>query len=265
MQNIYILFLLASFSSYAQITTTNIAKEKTIKKVYYDSLSNFLNGDYHNYIGQNLFLLGKNKELRKYGYEGFVIDKNYKKYDYSDISNVYKCKEGYNSEYSKLAEKYFKVIAVFKNEEALGVYQGYLQLVETTSNDTLYYIYDGMREGYKFPFLVLGFFEKQKKILIGKEFVFCDEYLSSTHDIVTGNLITNKLGQKWKCYDLSVTKDYYKLSLLLTNELDEKVAVSLDNILGEHSKGRVYHWEVAESIKKNIGQKSWISKLQYCE
>lgn len=265
MQNIYILFLLISFSSYAQITTTDVAKEKIIKNVYYDSLSNFLNEGYHNYIGQNLFLLGKNKELRRYGYEGFVIDKNYKKNGYSDVSNVYKCKEGYNSEYSELAEKYFEVIAVFNNEEALGVYQGYLQLVETTSNDTLYYLYDGIRGEYKFPFLVVGFFEKQKELLIGNEFVFCDDYLSSTYDIVTGNLITNTLGQKWECYDLSVTKDYYKLSLLLTNKLGERVAVSLDNILGEHSKGRVYYWKVAESIKKNIGQENWIEKLQLCD
>ncbi len=265
MQNIYILFLLVSFSSYAQITTTDVAKEKTIKKVYYDSLSNFLNGGYHNYIGQNLFLLGKNKELRKYGYEGFVIDRNYKKHGYSDVSNVYKCKEGYNSEYSELAEKYFKVIDVFKNEDALGVNQGYLQLVESISNDTLYYVYDGMRGEYKFPFIVVGFFEKQKKLLIGKEFVFCDEYLSSTHDILTGKLITNEIGQKWKCYDLSITKDYYQLSLLLTNELGEKIAVSLNHVLGEYSKGKIYYWEVAESIKKNIGQENWINKLQHCE
>ena len=79
--SISISFLIIQFS-YGQITTTKVAKKKSpISTKAYDSLNNFLGKDVYKYIGQDLYLKGKSERFRKYGYDNFVIDYQYKGYN----------------------------------------------------------------------------------------------------------------------------------------------------------------------------------------
>lgn len=110
-----IIFL--SHIMYAQISTTKVVvvkKEKILINPY-DSLQNFLNKDVYKYIGQELYLKGKPENVRKYGYDGFLLD--YTK-STSDKSNVYNRGDSYNSSYDKLLGKYFNIIAVYKHPQA---------------------------------------------------------------------------------------------------------------------------------------------------
>ncbi|MEL4419631.1 hypothetical protein, partial [Shewanella algae] len=82
----------------------------------YDSSEIFLGNDVKKYVGQELYLIGKSSELRKYGYEGFLID--YKDESLLNEKNIYKCCESYHSKYSELVGKYFKVLDVIKHPKA---------------------------------------------------------------------------------------------------------------------------------------------------
>jgi hypothetical protein len=131
---------------------------------------------------------------------------------------VYNCCEGLNSKYEGLAGKYFKVLEVIKHpkaDESKYLYgkNFFLKLQEKVKNDVVYFEYDGEFE-FNFPFIVVGFFEKQKKLLIGKEFVFADKILEGKIDMQTGLNITFKTGEKWKCTDFTIEEQYYSLSLV---------------------------------------------------
>ncbi|MEA3476535.1 MAG: hypothetical protein U9R23_08890 [Candidatus Cloacimonadota bacterium] len=215
-------------TTFGQITTTKVApKAEQVDNTPYDSTQNFLGKDVYKYIGQELYLKGKAESSRKYGYRGFLID--YTKSSSTNKTNVYKCCDSYNSKYDELAGKYFKVLAVHKHPKAKeSWYFGkkyYLELQEKESGDKVYFEYDSQYE-HLFPFIVVGFFEKQKKLVVGQEFVFKDIVLKSSTDIETGKPITTKTGQKWKCTDLTIEEEYYNLSLIIQNSFGEKTDIS---------------------------------------
>ena len=63
---------------------------------------------------------------------------------------------------------------------------------------------------------MVGFYEKAKEKIVGKEFVFKEGHLSQL-DIVTGKPITFKTGSKWKCTDLTIEEKYYNLAVIVVN------------------------------------------------
>jgi hypothetical protein len=220
----------------AQITSTKVATKKsyTIENNSYDSTLNFLGKDVNSYIGQMLYLTGKSEVLRQYGYEGFILD--YTEDIIGNEKNVYKCCDNYNSKYTELNGKYFRVLDVIKhpNAEQDDYLYGsvhFLKLEEKDSKDIVYFEYDSKYK-HSFPFIVVGFFEKQKKLLINQEFVFTDRILKVSSgeglDIKTGAPISIKTGEKWKCKDLTVEERYYSLALVLENSLGEITTVSYD-------------------------------------
>ncbi len=248
--------LLTAFATIAfgQITTTKVAsKTDQIDTSPYDSTQNFLGKDVYKYQGQELYLNGKIQNLRQYGYDNFVLD--YTK-DNTNKSNVYKCCDGHNSKYDELAGKYFKVLGIIKHpkvEQSEYLYgkKFYLKLQEKESNDIVYYEYDSEFE-YSFPFIVVGFFEKQKKLFVGREFVFRDSEFTDATDIQTGKIVTIKTGQKWKCVDLTIEDEYYNLSFIFENSLGEKVADEYDRALNV-----AYTAKESDSYKKKFGETIW--------
>lgn len=257
------LILLSQFS-FAQITTTKVAdKKEEISAVPYDSTMNFLGKDVYKYLGQDLYLKGKSESLRKYGYDGFSLD--YKKKTLSNKSNVYKCCDGYNSKYDELTEKYFNVVAIHKHPKArknkyLYGKKYYLELIEKESGDKVYFKYDSQFE-HSFPFIVVGFFEKQKKEVVGEYFVFANKILKSSTDIETGNPITNTSNQKWECVNLTIEEKYYNLALVIKNPLGEKTTISYKHVFGKYSKGRTYNLVDAEKYKNKFGEVNWLKIL----
>lgn len=243
---IFSLILLCQLS-FGQISTTKITEkdEKKITKPY-DSLQNFLAGEPYGYIGQDLYLKGKPESLRKYGYKNFTKEMG----KGSSKENVYKCCDGYNSSYDALNKKYFKVLNVIKKQNSFGS-EFYLKLKEKESNDVLYFEYDSRFES-SFPFITVGFFEKNKERLKGKNFILADGKINNTNDINTGKPITYKLGQTWKYVDLTIEEKYYTLSVILENDEGEKITFSYNSIYGKNARG-VFEKKNAEKYIKDYG------------
>lgn len=249
--------------SCAEITTTKIAaKEERVSDELYDGSKNFLGKDIYKYIGQELYLPGKSESLRKYGYDNFCID--YTKSTIGNKANVYKCCDGFNSKYTELAGKYFKVISVKKNpiasETILGDY--FLELKEKETGDRSYFKYKSQYEdGTFFPFIVVEFFEKQKKMLVGQNYVFANKLLDGATDIETGKPITNTPSQKWKCIDLTIEEKFFKLAMVIKNPLGEKVTVSHETVFNKYRKGDAYKFADAETYKRKFGESNWLEIL----
>lgn len=249
-------FLANNVSS--QITKTKIAKKEEIKNTEpYDSIQNFLGKDVYKYLNQDLYLIEKSESLRKYGYDNFVLDYQYK--GYRKKENTYKCCESYNSKYEDLKGKYFSVKAIYKHpkaEQSASLYgtKYYLELEEKESTDKVYFEYSTEFK-HSFPFLVVGFYEKQKELLVENEFVFTDRILKvssgSGIDIVTGKPITIKTGEKWKCKDLTIEEKYYSLALVLENSLGETTTVSYDGTFDE--RHFAYTAKEADKYKSKFG------------
>jgi hypothetical protein len=251
--------------AFSQITTTKVAlKVDQVDSTPYDSLQNFLAKDVYKYLGQELYLKGKSESLRKYGYDGF--SKDYTQDRILNPSNVYKCCDSYYSKYDALNSKYFKVIEIIKhpkaseNESLYGT-RSFLKLQEKESGDIVYFEYDSRFE-HTFPFIVVGFFDKQKTLVVGQEFVFGDKVLKSSTDIQTGKVVSNILGQKWKCTDLTIEEQYYTLSLVIENPAHEKTTISYESVFGKWRKGRAYTSMETEYYKKKFGIADFETILQ---
>ena len=234
------LALLAQFN-YAQVTTTKVAeKNEEISTEPYDSLDNFLGKDVHKYIGQDLYLKGQEVSLRKYGYSNFVIDYNFQGYNRKE--NICKCCDTYSSRYDDLAGRYFSVIAVHKHprsEESNQLYGNtyYLELKEKETGDEVFFEYDSQFE-HTFPFIVTGFFIKQKQLSMNIEFVVRGKNWFTSDgpmtDMITGNPVSFEPGTKWRCVDLTIEEKYFTLSLILQNEKGERIPLSYDNVNNTH-------------------------------
>lgn len=250
-------FGLLILNAFSQITTTKItSKAPEMDATTFDGSKNFLGEAVTKYIGQELYLKGVADKLRKYGYDGFVNDYTKDRYPYN--SNVYKCCDSYNSKYDELTGKYFKVVDVIKHPKAkenelLYGSKHFLKLQEKGSGNLVYFEYNSKYE-FSFPFIVVAFFEKQKELVVGQQFVFADGVLTTSSDIQTGKAITNITGQKWKCTDLTVEEKYYTLSLILENDMKERVAVSFDTVFGEWRSGRVYALSEAAKYRQKFGE-----------
>ena len=263
----------------SQITKTKVAKKEELKSTEpYDSLQNFLEKNVYKYLNQDLYLIEKSESLRKYGYRGFLT--NYEKVDYSKMTtkemyeaskpgaNVYKCCDSYSSKYEELKAKYFNVIDIHKHpqaEENESLYgkKFYLELIEKESKDTLYFEYDSQFK-HSFPFLVVGFYEKQKEKLVGKEFVFKDNTLNvssgSGLDIETGKPITIITGDKWKCVDLTIEEKYYTLAVVVENSAGQKTTVSYDTTFDDRSYA--FTANEADKLKAKFGAGNFETILQ---
>lgn len=257
--------------SFSQITTTKvIIKDEPKIKSIYDSTLNFLGTDALLYKGQELYLIGKSESLRKYGYSGFIIDYNQSS---SSLKNTYQAimpedKKyieydigGGKSIYDSLAGKYFKVLEVYKHpkakeQEYLYGTKFYLALEEKESGEKLYFEYDSKYE-HSFPFLVVGYFEKLKKNVVGQNYVISTKYFEGSKDITSGNPIHNRAGQKWTCIDLTIEEQYYNLSLILKNDLGEKVFADHEYLFEKGGKSQVYTWKKAENYKAKFGEPNW--------
>ena len=234
------IFLLLTTSTFAQISKTKITEKKNIISTKpYDSLKNFLESNVYGYVNQNLYLLEQSESLRKYGYRDFVVD--YLLRDYYDKSNVYKGYGNHSSRYEDLNGRYFKVLGVHPHprqeyDKLLYGKTFFLELEEQKTKDTVFFKYNAESEN-SFPFLVTGFYEKQKKMLVNKKFVFTNRILrvssGSGLDITTGKPLTIKTGEKWTCIDLTVEEKYFSLSLVVRNSLGETTVVSYDSVFDD--------------------------------
>jgi hypothetical protein len=247
---------------FAQITTLKVAPKKEQEgNSVYDSMNNFLGKDVFKYLGQELYVKGRPEYLQEFGYSGFYADYRKGKLD----GGVFKCCDNYNSKYSELNGKYFKVLDVLKHpqveiSEYLYGDKFYLKLEQKDSGEIVYYDYDAKSKD-SFPFIVVGYFQKQKSLYFGRQLVFFDELFLNQVDVKSGKVISAKTGQKWKCLDLVIEEINFDLSLLVENSLSGKILIPLDKVY-EKNFPRVFNSVAAENYKNKFGLENFISILQ---
>jgi hypothetical protein len=246
-----------------EISTTHVKPLiEPEEKAVYDSTRNFLGNDVNQYLGQILYLIGKTQDSREYGYKGFIKDyKDDKFYNNPNIYKGFQAKWDYASSYNDLAERYFKVTSVIDCpvDVMIDLQDGtdyYLELVDTLSEETLYYRYDCQKD-WMFPFLVVGYYEKQKKEVVGQKFVFTNDLLYGAKDIVTGNLVSNTPRQEWKCLDLTIEEQNYTLSAVLKNSKGESTTLEYEWFHDVDYGRHVFTATESQKYTKKFGIKNW--------
>lgn len=226
----------------------------------YDSLSNFVGNKVAQYIGQELWLKGMTLKQRQLGYANLIKNFN-KAEDLNDPKNIYKCCDGYNSKYAELVDKHFLVLLVFKNktynknsneEEE----KTFLKLSEISSGDIVYFQYDES-SSYTFPFVVMGFLEKQRALLSGQKFVFANNILLDAKDIQTGKTVRPIAGDIWTCTNIDVDTDSYNISVFSENKNGNKIAVPLDAVLNQNLPRSAYTEIEAKEMLKKFGPNNY--------
>ena len=139
----------------------------------------------------------------------------------------------------------------------------FIKLLEKESNDVVYYEYDTKsKNSYEFPFIVVGYFEKQKKLLAGQDFVMPDRLINGSVDIITGKPITNYTGQKWICIDLTMEKENYELCPIMQDSLWDQIIVhNFFNWDGTYV-GAGYTAKEANNYRNKFGSIAFDSILQ---
>jgi hypothetical protein len=240
-KKVFTILSVAAFTVVAagQITKSTVHPKPVIEDKPYDSTSNFLGKDVYKYIGQELYLKGMYEGLRKSGYQHFFLD--YTKFDrYSN--------------YDELAEKYFTVLDVVQHQHKIWGKKNYLKLQEKESKDVVYFEYNSEFEEFNFPFIVVGYFEKLKRLTAGKEFFVRRGWGGSDVDMRTGNPVSVQAGSKWKCIDLTIDERFYWLSYILENDRGEQIPIHIGM---EKDTKWVIEATEAERYEKKFGKGNW--------
>lgn len=235
----------------AQVTTVPNVPKKEVAQDHlyvskpYDSIVNFLGEDYHKYIGQELYLLPKPESLREYGYRDFLID--FTKVN-SVKRNIYKEGDNFSTRYEELVGKYFEVLDIYnhpnydslnyKSTDYLYSELKFFKLKEKASGDILYYKYDTRFE-HKFPFLVVGYFDKQREKYIGVNLTLNGRNWMDGNplsDMNTGLKVSYGEDVQWTCVDVSVEERFYTLSMILENNKGERVPFTVKRFEAEKLK-----------------------------
>ena len=261
MRKFIFLFLFFSifFNSFAQITFTPVAPKQDSRIEEYDSLKNFLGDDFMAYVGQELYLLPRKAYLREYGYRGFVIDP-YKGEHLK--SNTFRCCDDYNSKYESMEGLYFDVLSVIQDpNKPYDNSSVFLKLRVKNTSEVVYYKYN-VEFALEFPFLVMGYLEKQKEIFISNSVVikpferelYNDDQIK-LHDIETGSEILITIGDHLKCKDVTIDGTSFNPSLLI--ELEDGSLILRALYTRQLDPQRIFTKEEADGYILKFGKPDW--------
>ena len=256
-----------------QISTTKVATtpDRPVNSTKtYDSLTNYLAKDVYLYIGQTLYLKRIHQGRREREY--FMLDKNKEFYD--NTNREYNCIEkqlSYKTEcktnFDEIEHKYFKVFGVWRHpkwNEYPNEGRYYLGLIRQDNNDTCYYLYEATSSLYSFPFLVTGYFEKQKRKFLRKQFVVQGKSLlplllnDRFKDIETGAPISLNPGEDWKCVDFTLNDATEETILVVQNQNGKNMAVRYSDDVLYNDVDEIFMTKAeADKIIRKYGLSVW--------
>lgn len=197
------------FITTSQVRVVSQAEQQARPKlevtpIAYDSISN-MPQDLHGFVGQELFLMPRIKQLRAFGYSCFTNEFG------ASVGTV---------DHEQVAGHTFKVVDVI---DCKGFSKGKTILKLCDENDNSIY-YADVKEGKKdCPFLTLGYKAKYESTNKGHGF-----YLSTTpaNDFVTGAEIKADENTVWTFNEIIVYEDTGNIGYLFTNPQGETVVIS---------------------------------------
>jgi hypothetical protein len=254
--------------AFAQTATGQISISKAAPPAQetiapYDSIRNFLGKDYKQYIGQEFYVMPKHQDLRKYGYEGFIVDYNQSLFN---IENRYKCCDSHNTMYAALEGKYLTVIDAIEDPKSKYSGYAYLKLQEKDTKDQFFYRIKEVGSEYTFPFLVVGHYEKLKKQFIGNEILLRpfpkpEGGKEKQVSIETGEEIDLEQEELVKCVDVTLDDKSYKLYLVLETKSGQRFMFpAYARSIGGLS--RIFTKDEATKYKESFGEKYWKAILE---
>lgn len=107
---------------------------------------NFPGNDVGLLLNKDIKVQEKDEVLQKYGYDHFYVS--------DDLKKKYACCDSYNSKYSELVGKVFKVLATEPYKNIIGT-DKYKLKIENSETGILFFDYDPRYE-HSFPFEVIG-------------------------------------------------------------------------------------------------------------
>ena len=119
-----------------------------------------------------------------------------------------------------------------------------------------------LTDRYSFPFVCVGYYEKQKQLYINKKYVFNKEVSENlSFDINTGDTVNNKEGIVWKCVDFTITNSNYSMVFLLENNEGQVVKVD-NNFFGWKNEDGIWEEETVKKYKTKFGITTWNKILE---
>ncbi|MDX9697632.1 MAG: hypothetical protein RBT49_17705 [Bacteroidales bacterium] len=272
-KSIFVFLLMIPITIYSQISIKEDVKTIPIPKpIAYDSLSNFKynyinyskvamnpisenesidRSDYEllQYIGQTLYFIpcsnctdNNPMENLSFHYKTerhFGHDKKNK-----ELTDVYKPKlrtdtpKGYTLYYTPNEEyrgKYFKIIDFEFGDRNISSKDNIKMFLENDTKDTIFVITSRKYWAWgRYPsFILLGYYEKQKQMLVGRNFIFNNKSTFSEVDIVdinTGEIIKLNKGDEWLCKSvdfLNTGIPYLQLYLVFSNISGNEIKVRI--------------------------------------
>ena len=218
----------SGFSTMAQIKVTQTAKaiikEEVVK---YDSNTNLVqNGK--ELLGQELFVIPKREKMKKIGYFNFFKAYKETQEDFSSTDS----EELFSGKTFVVEEVLFPY-----GQKTFDTNRGkrYILKLRDKASDTIYYFKYDPRFEARFPFIILGFYEKQKTACIGKQMVVKKqnwrEKINSEepalYDCKTGQEVVTDIDDVWTVQELSLEDKYLTLSYTITNKKGETLTIDI--------------------------------------
>ena len=211
-----------------------IIKEKE-REITYDSTRNFVWKDVEELLGQELYAIPQPEKLQKYGYTYF-----YKEYNRTKDNSYY------TKTYELYAGKTFIVDSILPRPYDFSKYwKNYpvLKLREKNEGSVYYYLYNP-RDFQMFPFIIMGFYEKEKTQCVGKKLVikknknpwasYYEERDVPIHDVITGLQLEIDPYDIWTIKELIIDQHHGVLAYMITNKKDETLTVALTDVNDYH-------------------------------
>lgn len=262
MRKILLLMVLWACSyqySFSQITTTNVAEAIASPVIVYDSLSNYPK-DIRSIKGQTVLVREASESLRNYPYKRFS----------KTFVNEFKMHSIDGLPYNDVAGKYFHVDEVVVYPEELGWLgrdAASLRLInKEDNNDIVYFQYIEVEHKYKdvesiqaghFPFIIVGFYEKLQRTVIGNKYLMKSQY-GSNSDYITGLKVEKTDGEVWECVGLIIETKYYNLVLIMKNTKGEQIIASYDALFeGDSGRKGIYSLDEVTRYLKKFGEENF--------
>lgn len=227
MKKIFFLILACiTLSLHSQIKTVNIGEKKK-EIIPYDSLKNIDGYTKDRHIGQTLYLM-PTKENEAKQIQFYSSFETFEKY----------------GNYESLKGKYFSLVDIVNGSRVQDVY---MQLIETETQDTVYY--PAYLSSDTEPFLTVGYFEKLQSQITGKKFVYKENEIRpnpmrSLEDRKPIRNIPN--GSVFVAIDISVDELYGGRDIYSYNSPPSPLIVILKN--EEYGQVFVSHEEIKKSF-----------------
>jgi len=219
---------------FAQIrTSAPTTGEPRMRITPYDSLSNFVGEHFYQYVGQTLYL-PKERSKEMSGYSRFNTR--------NTTGSYYKRRSGYSDTgYDAVVGKYYDVLDIEQNKYGTV----FLKIREQRSRDIIYYEYDP-RDVRFFPFITVGYFEKQKRLLIGNIYPMSKQYLKlnnvtdlNNYPITIDYAVAYNTPRdannydEWKCEDFLIEEDFFWKEIVIMQNVKnsaERIKIEYKNL-----------------------------------